>query len=160
MARPHRLPFTAVCGAQRYSVTICAYQRRRYFADTRTVEWALSVFLEVAARKRFLILAYCFMPDHVHLLIEGSDESADLRGFVRAAKQSTGYQFTQRSSQRLWQENYFDRTLRREDTVVTVTKYLLNNPLRAGLVESLKDYPHWGSGVCSREDLLESISRS
>lgn len=100
------------------------------------------------------------MPDHVHWLVEGSDDSANLRQFVRAAKQSTVYHFTQHSGQRLWQENYFDRTLRREDTVADVVRYLLNNPIRAGLVETLGDYPYWGSGVCSREELVESICRS
>ena len=117
-------------------------------------------FLKVAGGKGFLILAYCFMSDHVHLLVEGSNDAADLRRFVRAAKQSTGYEFTRRTGHRLWQENYFDRTLRREDAVASVVRYLLINPIRAGIVEALRDYPYWGSGVCTREELLESISRS
>ncbi len=43
----------------------------------------------------------------------------------------------------LWQKGFHDRALRREEDLVTVARYVVANPLRAGLVEKLGDYPLW-----------------
>ena len=45
------------------------------------------------------IVAYCFMPGHVHLLVEGCTDDADALAFVHQAKQrlSTGSQIGSRS---------------------------------------------------------------
>lgn len=157
MGRPFRLPFGDCTGGYRYFLTVCTHNRQRHFAHGATVEATWLQFLQYSKREAFAILAYCFMPDHVHLLLEGQHPSANLRRFVRAAKQGAGYDFSKRSGTRLWQENYFDHTLRHDEATIEVVRYLLNNPVRAGLVESLDAYPHWGSGVCTREELLETL---
>lgn len=157
MGRPFRLPFGDCTGGHRYFLTVCTHNRQRHFADAATVEATRLQFLRYAERESFAILAYCFMPDHVHCLLEGQHADANLRRFVRAAKQGAGYAFAQRCGNRLWQPNYFDHTLRHDEATIEVVRYLLNNPVRAGLVESLDAYPHWGSGVCTREELLETL---
>ncbi|MGE8112423.1 transposase [Pseudomonas sp. NPDC086566] len=43
----------------------------------------------------------------------------------------------------VWQSGYQDRALRREESMVHVARYIVANPLRAGLVRSVRDYPHW-----------------
>ncbi|MCE5975733.1 REP-associated tyrosine transposase [Pseudomonas sp. JR33AA] len=43
----------------------------------------------------------------------------------------------------IWQSGYQDHALRREECVVHVARYIVANPLRAGLVRSIRDYPHW-----------------
>jgi putative transposase len=45
----------------------------------------------------------------------------------------------------LWQPGYFDRALRKEDDRLAVARYLVANPLRAGIVQRIGDYPHWDS---------------
>jgi REP element-mobilizing transposase RayT len=102
-------------------------------------------------------LTIIFMPDHLHLIIEGVTEHSRLERFVRIAKQRAGFQFVRVTGERLWQESYFDRTLRKEESLPEVVRYVVNNPVRAGLVESPADYEHWGSSVWSREELLEYV---
>ena len=46
-------------------------------------------------------------------------------------------------SGRLWQRNYHDRALREEEDVRHLARYTVANPLRAGLVKRLGDYPLW-----------------
>ncbi|MCY1462279.1 hypothetical protein D9M71_800370 [compost metagenome] len=83
------------------------------------------------------------MPDHFHWLIELRQGS--LGGLVqrtkslttKAVKQSTGRNTS------LWQRGFHDRALRREEDLVKVARYVVANPLRAGLVERLGDYPLW-----------------
>jgi len=43
----------------------------------------------------------------------------------------------------LWQKGYFDRALRREEDLKAMARYIVANPLRAGLVEHIGQYPLW-----------------
>jgi len=114
-------------------------------------------FIQTATLEGFEILAYCFMPDHLHALVEGLTEDADLRRFVRLAKQRAGFWFARERHERLWQESFFDRTLRQEDDLVDVIRYVIDNPVRAGLVDAQASYRFWGSQKYSREEILEFI---
>ena|SRR5690242_2443060 len=40
---------------------------------------------------------------------------------------------------------YHDRALRREEDVVATARYVVMNPVRAGLVSRIGDYPHWNA---------------
>jgi len=103
------------------------------------------------------IVAYCVMPDHVHLLVDGESDDADLTTFVKLAKQHTGYWFKQKSGKRLWQKGYYEHVLRDEERTEDVVFYIIANPVRKNIVERPTDYPYWGSGLYSREELLHSI---
>jgi REP element-mobilizing transposase RayT len=82
------------------------------------------------------------------------------QSFVRLAKQRAGYRFTQAHHQRLWQDSFFDRTLRQEDELADVIAYVVNNPVRAGLVADPSEYGFWGSQTYSREEILEFVQIS
>jgi REP element-mobilizing transposase RayT len=43
----------------------------------------------------------------------------------------------------VWQNGFHDHALRQEEDLAEVARYIVANPLRAGLVERLGDYPHW-----------------
>ena len=101
-------------------------------------------FAHVAASNDFDVLAYCFMPDHLHLLVKGKTQDADLRVFVSTAKQRAAYVARTFIRGRLWQPGYFDRILRDEDDAYAVIKYIRDNPVRAGLVQAADDYPFSG----------------
>ena len=85
------------------------------------------------------------MPDHMHLLLEGTSDDADLREAVRAWKQRTGYDWKQRTGSRLWQPGFHDRVMRDGDDARAVVAYVLRNPVRAGLVKTARDYRWSGS---------------
>ena len=86
------------------------------------------------------------MPDHLHLLVEGS-EASDLPVFVKDFKQRTGFQYRRARGQSLWQKSYYDHILRTEEDVHGVARYIVGNPVRAGLVAAANDYPYCGSFV-------------
>ena len=94
------------------------------------------------------VLAYCYMPDHIHLLAAASDE-ADLPAFMRTFKQRTGYSCKKALGWDgpFWQKSYYDHILRSEERVEAVAAYIWGNPVRAGLVEGIVDYPFSGSLV-------------
>ena len=72
---------------------------------------------------------------------------------VRLAKQLSGHEYRRVTGGRLWQESYFDRTLRSDESLPDSIAYVIANPVRAGLAVKPEDYPHWGSGMWSREEL-------
>ena len=43
----------------------------------------------------------------------------------------------------IWQKTFYDHALRKEEDVRDIARYIVANPLRAGLVEHIGDYPLW-----------------
>ena len=109
--------------------------------------------LEDAARETgFRLLAYCFMPDHLHLLVEGSEES-DLARLMKTFNQASSHDYRRRVGRPLWQRSYYDHVLRGSDELQPAIEYILENPIRAGLVDNVGAYPFSG-GEALREMLV------
>ena len=60
-------------------------------------------------------------------------------------KESSGRAYPRRMKCPLWQEGYYDRVLRQEEDVRHVARYIIENPVRAGLVVHPSVYPYLGS---------------
>ncbi|MNE29434.1 Transposase IS200 like protein [compost metagenome] len=88
-------------------------------------------------------LAWVIMPDHLHWLIEL--QQGTLASLVRRVKSRSTCLINKASRRtgRLWQQGFHDRALRREEDIQAVARYIVANPLRAGLVSRIGDYPHW-----------------
>jgi REP element-mobilizing transposase RayT len=158
MQRPHRLHPSRYVGLARHFLTICTRGRRRHFADAANVAAVTEQFLSTAFDTGFAVFAYCLMPDHMHALVVAESEAADFAEFVRLFKQRTAFAFKRRADTPLWQASYFDRTLRENDESRDTVVYIVNNPVRAHLVASPREYPHWGSQVYTREEILEFVA--
>jgi putative transposase len=122
------------------------------------VEPVLLRFQQCSRQEGVAILAYCFMPDHVHFLLAGERADTDVGRFVTRSKQSAGYWFSQTFEARLWQRYSWDRVLRAEEEAWNVVRYILANPVRAGIVTHPLHYPFSGSDVLTREQLLDAFA--
>ena len=145
MSRPARVAGFSYQGFQRYFVTLCTHRRTQVFVTSGVVDTVLAQILRSASALRFVVVAYCFMPDHVHLLIEGVDEAADFKSLVSICKQKTGFVYRRRIGRSLWQTGYHERVLRNADETSRIVRYILLNPVRAGFVDDPRDYP-WSGG--------------
>jgi putative transposase len=145
--RPRRLDGVSYTGYERYFLTSCTANRHRAFKDEATAHFGISQLRNSAALHAFAIAAYCFMPDHVHLLVYGTALDADLPAFVAHFKKLTGYEYKQRTGRRLWQPGYYDHILRGDEATEVVAKYTFENPLRAGLTKVFGEYPYAGSDL-------------
>ena len=85
------------------------------------------------------------MPDHVHLLVEGTAPDSDMREFCRLAKQYAGFGYKLEANRPLWQPSYYDHVLREQEDTWSVVRYIVENPLIAGLAERADEYPFLGS---------------
>jgi putative transposase len=135
----------------------CTESRRPIFTDARAVELVLKHFLQQAGEQGFAILAYCFMPDHVHLLIQGLRADSDCKRFISRAKQFSGFYYKQRHKRQLWQRYGYERVVRDDEATIDVARYILANPLRAGLVKDVREYRFTGSSVVTIGELIEHL---
>jgi putative transposase len=155
--RPHRLPGYAYRGRVVAVFTLCAYAKGPALASERIAE-ALAAMLAAAARKNGCrVLAYCFMPDHVHLVLQGLDDESDLRKTVADFKQATGFWFARNEKNVRWQKDFYDRIVRSPHHVAAEVRYVLENPVRKGMVADYQDYPFHGSIGIDLEEVLSSI---
>ncbi len=117
------------------------------FTEAGTVRLCLDALSEAAGKYHASVFAYCFMPDHLHLLV-ATPSGVDLVQFVRHFKQLSAHRFKREASgSALWQPRFYDHGLRREEEVLDVARYIWENPVRARLVESEAEYPFSGSLV-------------
>ena len=88
--------------------------------------------------------AWVLMPDHFHGLIQLADGMA-LSSWVRLFKGRSARHINAMAGCRgaFWQPGFHDHALRSDEDIKKVARYIIANPLRAGLVERIGDYPHW-----------------
>ena len=130
--RVPRLPAFDYTGGYRYLLTICTNVSTPVFKTGRAVDLVLRQLLRSANDEDFVVIAYCFMPDHLHLLVEGVAADANLTWFVRAFKQRSGFHWNAVFGGELWQRSYYERLLPTEASTLEEARYLLTHPLRAG----------------------------
>ena len=120
-----------------YMVTAVTQKRFRVFEDFYAARRLINIMREEALRGSQQTLAYVVMPDHFHWLVQLQEGSlSNLIGRVKSlSSRSVG--------RAIWQDGFHDHALRREEDLRDVARYIVANPLRAGLVKRIGDYPHW-----------------
>ena len=121
-----------------YLVTAVTRERTPVFRDFSAARALVQALRLEQAEKRARTLAYVVMPDHLHWLLQLS-EGSTLSAVVGGVKSVTAH----RLGMRIWQPGFHDRAVRREQDLRSAARYLVGNPLRAGLVKKAVDYPHW-----------------
>jgi REP element-mobilizing transposase RayT len=99
--------------------------------------------------ERYRLLAWCVMPNHVHVVVE-TLQGHPLSGIVKSWKSFISRQANASLGRTgtFWEADYFDRYMRNEDHLMRTIEYVENNPVKAGLVDKAVDWP-WSSA--SRE---------
>lgn len=155
--RPPQLPDSEYLGGVRIFFTMCTFRRKRYFESVSIAEKVQDELLRTASSHGVEIIAYCLMPDHLHFLSSGTDATSNTKGFVVRFRQKSGHAHRRLCGNRLWQDGYFDRTLRAEDATLDVVSYIVANPVRAGLCRSPVEYDFAGSSRYPLSELSSSV---
>ena len=132
-------------GKQAYFVTICCQDRRPLLRDESTVSPILAILRDFSSPHEFAVHAYCFMPDHLHLLCEGLSHASRLPDFVSRFKQQTAFEYRRKLRDSLWQPKFYDHILRQTDSMDDVAWYIWMNPVRMGPCSNPRDFPFSGS---------------
>ena len=143
--KPRRLKSFSYRGYYRYFITIRSQGFKHHFVNDEVIAKVIDILKSTAEQEGFSVWAYCFMPDHVHLLVEGGNSNADMKHFVVSFKQKTAYWFKRIYGAKLWGANYYEHVLRNDEATKAVARYIIQNPVRKELVEDCGTYPYSGS---------------
>ena len=142
----HHLPHASRLRAGRHSQASAVYHviatthaRQPLFADLYAARTVIRVLHLEQCLGRAQTLAFVLMPDHLHWLMRL--QTMNLSRVVRDVKAVSAHHL----GGKVWQTGFFDHAARQEEDIVAMARYIVANPLRAGLVQSLGDYPHWDS---------------
>ncbi len=131
---------------QIYNITSVTVSRNPFFTNFRAGCAAARCFEDKHLLGDARMLAWVLMPDHAHWLIQIGDND-DLSTVVSRLKSASARQVNRvlERTGALWQRAYHDHALRNDEDVVTVARYIVANPIRAGLVQRAGDYPFWNA---------------
>jgi putative transposase len=148
MPFPHkniRLHAAKYIGQSLYFVTFCCAHRRPVFSDSKNAAWLIENLREQSAHYQIAVHAYCVIPDHFHGLFSGIGPASDMLAFVKNIKHKTAREYLYRFQLALWQKKFYDHILRERDNAASVAGYIWMNPVRKGLCQDPREYPHSGS---------------
>jgi REP element-mobilizing transposase RayT len=131
---------------QCYLLTTATHQRHPFFASPETARLASKLASAPETWTPSLCLGWVIMPDHWHGLVQLAD-GASLASTMQRFKGACAHAINQATGTRgeFWQKGYHERALRHYESLGDVLRYIVANPIRAGLVGHPLDYPYWDS---------------
>ena len=126
-----------------YLITAVVHERRPLFGDWRLGRLLVTEFRRLHEEQRVNSLAWVIMPDHFHWLVQL--EAHTLARLMQVTKSRSTLSINRALNRQgaFWQTGYHDRALRNDQDLRPFARYIIANPLRAGLVEKIGDYPLW-----------------
>jgi len=140
MSRPLRIEFPHAL----YHVTARGDRQEAIYEDDLDRRLFLEILAETVADFNWMVHAYCLMTNHYHLLLETPD------GNLSAGMRQLNGVYTQRSNRKhdrvghVFQGRYKAILVDREGYLLEVARYVVLNPVRAGMVRLAQDWP-WSS---------------
>ena len=144
-----------------YHVLARGINKQLIFQDNDDRQQYYMALAQAKENSDFRIYAYCLMDNHVHLLIHTGEES--IGEAIRRIGSSYVYRYNKKHSRigYLFQDRFKSEPVEDDQYLLTVIRYIHKNPLKAGIVESLGDYP-WssykeyfsGKGIIDKEFVL------
>lgn len=87
---------------------------------------------------------FVIMPNHIHLFCSPTFSASSLRSWVRFWKSMASKSWYNPDDHPLWLPNMWDTQLRHGDSYNAKWKYVMNNPVRHGLVKTAEEWPYRG----------------
>jgi putative transposase len=132
---------------QVYFMTIRAFKHQAPFVRDDLNQAIVDILVEDQSRQNCAVFTYCLMPDHLHFLVSPGQDGISVLAFTDQFKGKTTNRSWQAGWQgKLWQPRYYDHIVRAEEDSLAIAEYILNNPVRKGLVARAEEWP-WGGTV-------------
>ncbi len=136
-----------------YYITICTHDKQHYFTNVKVAK-IIKDEIEFRMINEIKLFCYCIMPDHVHILLSLTDDytkkgkdrlvgKGTLQNWVSAYKRYTSRITNQLFEIKpLWQKNFHDHIVRKEESLLKIAEYIVYNPVRKGIVTEWEKYPY------------------
>ena len=132
-----------------YLLTTTTWQRKPLFLNLAFGRIVVQAMRFQENEERVESLAFVLMPDHLHWLVALQHE-ATLHEVMKSIKSYSSRRIGNLLREggeveyaHIWQDGFHDHALRKEDDLINVARYIVANPVRAGLVKKVGDYSLW-----------------
>jgi REP element-mobilizing transposase RayT len=123
-------------------ITIRAYGNQAPFLHAELNCMILATLQQEQDRLDCMIFTYCLMPDHLHYLISPKNEGVSVLKFTDQFKgKTTNSSWKLGRHGKLWQPRCYDHIVRQDEDLRRIADYILNNPVRKGIVSNAEEWP-------------------
>lgn len=152
MPGPHTSPGYRTLRAGRHSLagqvyllTTVAFGRQPLFLEWPTATSVCRLLADPRLWRGSQPLCWVLMPDHLHLLARLGSHEPLSRLMQRLKAVTAGAANKSHGNGRgpVWMPGYHDHGVRREEDILAIARYIVANPVRAGLVSRVGSYPYW-----------------
>lgn len=150
--KKHRLDPELYKGEAIISFTLCIKDRKVLFNGYNIFKTFETVLLNELVDFDCSAYVYLFMPDHLHLLLSGNNPDSNIKKCLDMFKQKTGFWLSKNNESVKWQKDYYDHFIMSEENLDIHINYILNNPVRAGIVRYWKEYKFKGSTIYNLDE--------
>jgi REP element-mobilizing transposase RayT len=123
---------------QIYLLTTVTVDRQPVFADFQAARCLIHCLQQAQQLQHADTLAFVVMPDHLHWLMQLGPKN-ELSKCMAGVKSISARQL----GVPVWQKGFHDHAVRKEEDLPALARYVVTNPVRAGLVQRVGQYPHW-----------------
>ncbi len=146
-----------------HELTFSCYKRQPLLNLDRAYQYLVPAINIARAKHRFALMAYVFMPEHIHLLLFPKGETYSISSILKSIKQSSSRRIINHIREknpsamkmmqtglkqpkfRFWQDGGgYDRNYWSTDEIWNQVNYIHNNPVRRELVDCVTDWK-WSS---------------
>lgn len=120
-----------------YHITTITRKRTPYFSTLDNGRKVVRELMVLQDQGMAETLCYVLMPDHLHwLMVLHEGTLAEVVRFLKGRS-------ARAIGQSIWQANYYNHAVRKEEDLQKMARYIVANPLRANLVSQIGDYSLW-----------------
>jgi putative transposase len=152
----HRLPRESYRGQIAVAFALCFAAKSPLFTNSEVVREFIMLLRLCVEKHRCIVPIYCFMPDHLHVILWGTIDTADLWQAIVEFKQRTGFWLGQHRPGISWQKDFYDHIIRKDEDLGAHVRYIAGNPVRKGLVVDWRQHLHTGSTGTDLEAVIGS----
>ncbi len=135
---PHEIPSWVDPSNERYFITVCCQSRgKNQLANAEIGQRLFETIRHRNASGICYVSIALLMPDHIHLLVSFPQSEKRIRTVMSKWKE-----WTAKSLRVCWQRDFFEHRLRHDESFSDEADYILDNPVRAGLVKNCEDWPY------------------
>lgn len=134
----------ALAESKTYHIMVRGNERKKLFIDDEDKLRFMEILCEKNKEKKFEVLAYCIMDNHVHLLInEGGDQIARI---MKRINVSYAYYFNKKYNRvgHLFQDRFKSEVIDSDSYLLSAARYIHRNPVKAFITSEVSQYK-WSS---------------
>ena len=114
--------------------------QQQIFEDGEDCDKFLQVLKDCKAISEFKLFAYCLMGNHIHILLQETNEPIELLMKRIATRFVYWYNIKYQRVGHLFQDRFKSEPIENDAYFLTVLRYIHQNPIKAGICKTVADY--------------------